>query len=456
MASDKRPLIIPAEEQSRELNAKLLLASVAAARGFTCFVGERREIHLHLNHLPRGIYYAKSFRTLSLRIFRILNDLGHEIVACDEEALLTMPDEVYYERRLCPETMGMITHLFAWGPENERLFAECPHYTGAPIHVTGNPRIDLMRSELRGCLDLEAEVYRERYGDFILINTNFGTINHRVASLSWLSFLEIPEDESLSHEEEFKIAATRHRMALFTHFKEVLPVLARRFPRMQIVLRPHPLEAHAPWQQAAQGCENVHIVHEGNVLPWMLAAKAIVQNNCTTAIEGYILDRPIVSYLPVQSERFDLLLTNAMGHPAYDADHLCSLLAEIIGGKRGVPTSGEPRRMLERYISGLNGRLASDRIVDALEAAENDGGCPPTTTWLRESLASLHVHARTLGKIIRAQVPGDKNSRVYQVQRFPGLRIEEVRERIRGFERALGQFEKRRVEEVARNIYRID
>jgi hypothetical protein len=66
------------------------------------------------------------------------------------------------------------------------------------------------------------------------------------------------------------------------------------------------------------------------------------------------------------------------------------------------------------------------------------------------------VHARTLEKTIRAQIPGDKNSRVYQDQRFPGLRIEEVRERIGRFGRALGRFEKRRVEEVARNIYRID
>jgi hypothetical protein len=84
-------LIIPVEEQSRELDAKLLLASVAAERGFQVIVGSRHEIHLQAARLPAGIYYAKSFRPISLKMFDILCGLGFEIVACDEEGCSPIP-----------------------------------------------------------------------------------------------------------------------------------------------------------------------------------------------------------------------------------------------------------------------------------------------------------------------------------------------------------------------------
>ena len=43
-----RSFIIPAEEQSREFDAKLLLACVAAERNFPAIVGARRDIHLKI------------------------------------------------------------------------------------------------------------------------------------------------------------------------------------------------------------------------------------------------------------------------------------------------------------------------------------------------------------------------------------------------------------------------
>lgn len=393
---------------------------------------------------------------MSLRIFKILRDLGHEIVACDEEGLLTYHPELYYERRVSPEGFRMITHLFAWGPANARLFADCPYETNASIHVTGNPRFDLMRSELRGYLQPEVEALRERFGDLILINTNFSSVNHRVPALSWLGFLDMEGDESLSEEGEFKIAKTRHRLDLFSHFRKVLPILSSSFPDLQIVLRPHPLEDHAPWRDASHGCPNVHVVHEGNVLPWLLAAKAVVQNNCTTAIEGYLLDRPVLSYMPVQSTRFDSQITNAMGHPALSPEDLCSLISQVLEGRLGVQRSPEPRRILEQHIAVQDGPLASDRIVDVLEASEERGGRPPETNWLRVGLAWLHVNVRRLEKNVRARIPGDKNSRAYQIQRFPGLPIESLRVRIERFGSELGRFEKLRIDEIARNVYRIE
>ena len=134
--------------------------------------------------MPRGLYLAKSMRTLSIRMFDILRRLGHEIVAWDEEGLLREPDAEYYRWRLSPETMGRVSHLIAWGADYARVLNAYPGYHGAPIHITGNPRIDLMRSELKDYYQPQVDDIRRRFGKFVLVNTNFSKVNHFFTELS--------------------------------------------------------------------------------------------------------------------------------------------------------------------------------------------------------------------------------------------------------------------------------
>ena len=54
------PLLLPVENQVRELDSKILLACIAAFRGFTSYIGSRREIHFNITAFPQGIYMSKS------------------------------------------------------------------------------------------------------------------------------------------------------------------------------------------------------------------------------------------------------------------------------------------------------------------------------------------------------------------------------------------------------------
>ena len=148
-------LIIPIENQVRELDAKLLLGCVASERGYPVVLGSRAFVHYAMHQLPRGVYMAKSMRVLSERMFGIIRQLGHEIVAFDEEGLVRLIDEEYYAARLSPKTVAQVSHLLAWGRDDARVFAAYPAAKGIPIHVTGNPRLDMLRPELRGYLEPE-------------------------------------------------------------------------------------------------------------------------------------------------------------------------------------------------------------------------------------------------------------------------------------------------------------
>ena len=133
---------------------------------FPVILGSRAFLHYQVASYPRGVYLAKSMRALSNRMFTILRQLGHEIVAWDEEGLVRWKKSEYYKQRLSPITMEKTAHLLAWGPENAHIFSNYEGYRGTPIHITGNPRVDLMRPELRDYYQPIVTEIRRRYGDF--------------------------------------------------------------------------------------------------------------------------------------------------------------------------------------------------------------------------------------------------------------------------------------------------
>jgi hypothetical protein len=60
--NDKKPsLLIPVENRVRELDPKLLLACIAAKRGFPSVIGSHREIDFRIASFPRSLYLCKSF-----------------------------------------------------------------------------------------------------------------------------------------------------------------------------------------------------------------------------------------------------------------------------------------------------------------------------------------------------------------------------------------------------------
>ena len=92
-AMTRPPLIIPVENQVRELDPKLLLAAVAARRGFTSILGSHREIDFRIASFPRGLYLNKSMTDRNLKMFQIMRRLGHLILTWDEEALVHLPPD---------------------------------------------------------------------------------------------------------------------------------------------------------------------------------------------------------------------------------------------------------------------------------------------------------------------------------------------------------------------------
>ncbi|MDJ0853314.1 MAG: hypothetical protein QNK04_33525 [Myxococcota bacterium] len=444
-AQDGRRLTIPVETRGRELDAKLLLSCAAAERGFTVLLGPKRDLHRRMDALPRSVYLGKSLTSGCAHAYGLLERLGHHLVSGDEESLVYFSPDWYEREKIGADAFRRPSALLAWGPENERMWRALPSYGGAPIHTTGNTRIDLLRPELRDFFTPEVDEIRKRFGPFVLINGNFSAVNHYVAGRS-----PAPDDEP---EGDFDSSLLRHKGTIFARFLELVPRLARAFPERQLVVRPHPSERHDAWRRAAAGLANVHVVHEGAVIPWLIAADVTLHNGCTTAVESFVLGRPAIAYRPATSEEMDLYLPNGLSHQAFDVDGVLELVAAALT-PTGIPRDREAEdqrsRLLASHVASLDGPFAADRIAAVLEQAAVDFSQRPRPGLARTLRGRWGARLRDLSKRRRG---GDVLA--YHRHKFPETRIAYVEERIERLHRLTQRFSGVEVTEKAPNLFEL-
>jgi len=459
-------LIIPVESQVRELDAKILLSCVAAENGFRVIMGSRAFIHFQIADMPRGVYVAKSMRSLSASMFSILRKLGHEIVAWEEEALVHPPADTYFTLRLSPKTVKNVAHVFAWGQENSDLMRQYPELPSElPIHVTGNPRGDMLRAEMRPYFAAEVEKLRQRYGNFILINTNFSDVNPFIPAIGL--FVPTADDPQkagtkrgqagVGMSRQFAEGLWRHKQAILESFKQLIPALEQVFPNLTIVIRPHPSENLRVYNEIAANSNHVHVTNEGNVIPWLIAAKCMIHNGCTTGLEAYALGLPTISYLATLNEYYDYEfqgLPNKLSHQCFNFEQLKETLTQVLNGTLGTTNEHERQKLLNYHLAAQDGSLACERIVNILQEYDYHKRQPtasPTGTyiqgWLyakvKAALTQLYMHR-----------PGP-NRLAYHNHRFPEIAATDIEQKITRFSCILKRFNHVRVQQYSKHLFSI-
>ena len=461
----KATLLIPVENQVRELDPKLLLAYVAAKRGFSSILGFRREMHFQISSFPPGIYLSKSMTAASDLMFQIMRKLGHQIVAWDEEALVHLPPETYFSRRLSPVAMAFVSHMLAWGQDNAELWQQYPQLPdGAEIHVTGNPRNDLLRPEISHYYQETVVELQKRYGDFILINTNFNHVNAFYPGLN----LFVPNDKpgveprpgraAKGMSREYAEGLRDHKQAIFEEFQKIIPAVEKVFPEHNIVVRPHPTENQEIYHQIAAGCERVRVTNEGNVVPWLMAARALIHNGCTTGVEAYVMGVPAISFRAAVNENYDdgfYRLPNLLSHQCFDFEELSTTLGKILAGKLGAAGGDEREILARQHLAALDGPLACERIVDVCEkitARQCEMPKPPLLDRLEGHILTT---TRTLKRKIKAYLPRARNKPEFHRHRYPEVSLEEMRLRVSRFQQVLGESTELQVAQISDQFFRI-
>jgi surface carbohydrate biosynthesis protein len=465
MASKKPALLIPVENQVRELDAKLLLACIAARQGLPCIIGPKRDLESRITSFPRSIFLSKSLRIGKRKFFPIARQLGHEIVAWDEEALVHLPPETYFTRRLSAVGMEHISHLFAWGEDNAELWRQYSKLpSGIPIHVTGNPRGDLLRPDTRVFYEKDADEIRNAYGNFILINTNFNHVNAFHPAQNLFQPSENPDEEARFGQaargmtREYAEGLRDHKQAIFKDFLHLIPALEKSFPEYNIIVRPHPTENHQVYREVADKCQRVQVTNTGNVVPWLMATRALLHNGCTTGVEAYIMRVPAISFRATVNDYYDdgfYQLPNRLSHQCFNFEELRDTLARILSGEQGAADGDERKTLIDHHVAAQDGPLACERIVGVLtKIAGNIAQLPEPASGDR--LAGwLKATRRRIRQRYKAYLPGSLKSMAFQRHRYPAITPGEVADRLSRFEQILGCGRKLHLLAISKTLFRI-
>ena len=245
---------------------------------------------------------------------------------------------------------------------------------------------------------------------------------------------------------------------MFNDIKNLIPALEQAFPEYAVVVRPHPTENPEVYHDIAAACERVEVTNEGNVIPWLMAAKALVHNSCTTGVEAYIMQVPAVTYMASRDEYYDsgyYRLPNTLSYRCFNFEQLRETLAEIFNGRLGAPDDEERNDLMAYYLEAQQGPLACDRIVDTLEeiaAGRSQLRKPP----IHDRLAGRYEAGwRRMVKWYKSHLPDSKYRPEFQRHRYPGLTLNELSGRIAKIQQILKNTTALKVGQLSEYIFRV-
>ncbi|WP_010097600.1 surface carbohydrate biosynthesis protein [Ornithinibacillus scapharcae] len=341
MGEYKGWLYIPIEVKVRERDAKLLVAYYAAREGYIVIIGDHYMVENAADKLPKGIFYSKGYpHGFRKRVLTRASQNGHRIVELDEEGLL-IKDTMYLQDRMLKNMLQLVTKEFCWGPNQYEVISKAYPDLAKKCVIVGNPRFDLLTPKYKQIYNKEAQLLRNKYGDFILINTRFTQYNNARGKMDTPYYKYIKQ--------------------LYYYFIDLIKELSERFPNETFILRPHPGEDIRSYHKIFSNEKNVRVIHEGNIVKWLMAAKVIIHNGCTSAIEGYYLDKPVISYIPTKETKLEI--PNQLGIRASTINEVCKAIEQINNQAYTMPKP----EVLDLYCYWQKDKYAYHSIIEAFD-----------------------------------------------------------------------------------------
>ncbi|WP_431800935.1 surface carbohydrate biosynthesis protein [Halobacillus andaensis] len=399
----KKIIYLPIEIKARELDAKLLFTYYALHKGYRVIIGEQLMVEEASIILGPGIFFSKGYsERYRRRVVTKAHRANHTIVELDEEGFIFHDPSKYIKERMNEKMMPLIAQEYCWGPYQQDTIVQAYPEVVSRCYLTGNPRFDLLKKKYRSLYEAKAEVLQEQYGDFILINTRFALYNH------FRGKNKTAEDTD----------AAAYIQKLYFAFLKMVKALSIQFPSEKIVVRPHPSEDVQSYKKELASYKNVIVRNDGCSTEWITASRVVIHNGCTTGIEAVLLETPVISYLPFEDARYDVVLPNSAGVKASSLEELIYYVEH--------PGKKKRTRFLNPYYQQTP--YAHEAILPLLSELP----VPPSP-------------------FKNVQVPKIRSK--HFKHRFPSLKIEEVRAFLKSVDQIEGRESIIRIKEAATHLF---
>lgn len=318
-------IIVPVENRHREFRSKIWLASALSTAGHRVTVGEDSIIWQNMDKLNPDLYFTLTARPRSKQIDRLkeMQETSIRTACLDTEGGAFDGGEAFLSKRVSPDALEHIDLYCAWGAQSSKIVQKVVYENdlSTNVEITGNPRFDLLHPDMSILYEEDAKQITKTYGDYLLINMNYGLGNSEISPDQTFILLSIM---SLAHE------------------------LSQSDIDKNIVIRPHPSGNNNIYQTIFESYDSVYVKKQGEVRPWISAADAVIHNSCTTGLESALMNTLTISYLP---DSFDDHLSNQVSHKANNA-------AEIIEYIESHSSNDMDTSLIKNYIENTDVKSA--------------------------------------------------------------------------------------------------
>ena len=121
-----------------------------------------------------------------------------------------------------------------------------------------------------------------------------------------------------------------NRTKYFYKLSSSLIKLANKFPKQQIIFRPHPMESLEKWKYIFKDCSNIIVSKENTSTYWMHRAKLLIQNGCYTSVEAANLGVDIITFVPPEIKKHVKTFTGSLGMKCKTDNELFSTVNKFL------------------------------------------------------------------------------------------------------------------------------
>ena len=281
-------ILIPIETASRELTYKTFLSHHLALNGYNCYLGSKNNIFYLLKKFDNYIYLDKGYhKNVSERIYKLIKRSNGIIISLDEEGAVDYNNNSTILGRYAPELFRNVDFTFFWGIKQYET-VKSHMQKKSKFLITGHPRFELLKPEYLNIYKQEVDTIKQKYNNFILINTNMSFGNNTKGD----DFVRSNYIDRFKNVDQI-INFDKKKL---NSYKSLILNLAQK--EKKIIVRPHPEEDESFYKEAFKDYENIYVIYEGSVIPWLLSSDIMIHPDCTTALEYLFIGKRPISYLP--------------------------------------------------------------------------------------------------------------------------------------------------------------
>ena len=293
----KPNIYIPIEIMFRELSSRTFLAAKMAEAGYRVYIGGKIGIFNLLKNkkVKEGIFFYKSaFSQSTNQTLKLIKKCDHAVVLDEEMGLAMGNVEAALQYRIV--NLKYISKFFVIGKNLQKKIQNSIKFGKNKIIASGWPKYDLCKQKYSQYYFDQAKKIKKKYGNFYLFASNFGILNKKTLN-------ERLNNKFNKKKYNKKNIKTINEIAVnaYSDYKGFIKNINRfsKVNQLKIIVRPHPGDISIDdWYNDIKQNDNIKLIYDGDIAPWILASEGLIHRGCGTSIEAMLFKKKLIYFLP--------------------------------------------------------------------------------------------------------------------------------------------------------------